>query len=154
MEPRGAFDLVALVRRAVGEFPVIAKLSPEAPDLPGVAQAVQEAGADAASLINTIRAMAFDIHTGKPRLANIIGGLSGPAIRPIAVRMVYECAQRVSLPLIGVGGITCASDAAEFLLAGARAVQIGTANFINPGVAVEVLEGLEKWTAEREARQH
>jgi dihydroorotate dehydrogenase (NAD+) catalytic subunit len=149
IEPRSAHRLVAEVRRAVGEFPLIAKLSPEAPDLPGVCQAVEEAGADAASLINTIRAMAFDIHTGRPRLSTGIGGLSGPAIRPIAVRMVYECAQRARLPLIGIGGIACAEDAAEFLLAGASAVQIGTANFVNPRVAIEVLEGLEEWAARR-----
>ncbi len=151
LTPQAAGALVARVRAAVGQkFPLIAKLTPEAPDLPAVCAAVEEAGADAASLINTIRAMAFDVHTGRPRLARGIGGLSGPAIRPIAVRMVYECAQRVKkLPLIGVGGISRWEDAAEFLLAGASAVQVGTANFVNPGVAVEVLDGLSGWLASR-----
>jgi dihydroorotate dehydrogenase (NAD+) catalytic subunit len=148
MEPQSAYQLVAGVRRAVGDgFPVIAKLSPEALNLPAICEAVAEAGADAVSLINTLRGMAFDVHTGKPRLSTGIGGLSGPAIRPVAVRMVYECAQRTKLPLIGVGGITCWEDAAEFLLAGASAVQIGTANFVNPRASIEVLEGLESWVA-------
>lgn len=151
MEPRSAFQLVSGVRRAVGDsFPVIVKLSPEAADPPAICQAAADAGADAASLINTIRAMAFDIHSGRPRLSTGIGGLSGPAIRPIAVRLVYECAQRVSLPLIGIGGIATWQDAAEFLLAGARAVQVGTANLVNPRAAAEVLEGLTAWL---EARQ-
>ena len=145
LEPRGVNDLVARVRREVGEFPVIVKLSPEAPDLPSVCQAAEDGGADAVSLINTIRAMAFDVYTGRPRLSSAIGGLSGPAIRPIAVRMVYECAQRVKLPLIGIGGIASWMDAAEFLLAGASAVQIGTANFVNPRVAADVLGGLTEW---------
>ncbi|MFH0811143.1 MAG: dihydroorotate dehydrogenase [Pseudomonadota bacterium] len=148
------YELTKTVRRAVGDgFPVIVKLSPEAPDLPSVCAALEDAGADAASLINTIRGMAFDINTGKPRLSTGIGGLSGPAIRPIAVRMVYECAQKTRLPLIGIGGIVSAADAAEFILAGASAVQVGTANLVNPNAAVEVLEGLTKWLRARRAPQ-
>jgi dihydroorotate dehydrogenase (NAD+) catalytic subunit len=149
LDPRTAGELVAGVRKAVGEFPVIAKLSPEAPDVPAVALACQEAGADAVSLINTIRGMAFDVYTGKPRLSTGTGGLSGPAIRPIAVRLVYECAQRVKLPLIGIGGIATWQDAAEFLLAGASAVQVGTASFVNPRAATEVLDGLSAWIEHR-----
>ncbi len=130
-------DLAARATEAVRRgtrLPVIPKLSPSASDLSAVARRVADAGADAVSLINTIPAMAVDPETRRPRLANIIGGLSGPAIRPIAVRMVWEVARGAGLPVIGMGGIAGARDVVEFLLAGASAVQIGTMNFVDPGV--------------------
>ena len=132
-DPDMAARAVAVVRRGT-RLPVIPKLSPSAGDLPEVTRRVEEAGADAISLINTIPAMAIDAETRRPRLANIIGGLSGPAIRPIAVRMVWQVARATRLPVIGMGGITGAPDVVEFLLAGATAVQIGTMNFVDPGI--------------------
>jgi dihydroorotate dehydrogenase (NAD+) catalytic subunit len=111
-------------------------------DIALIARRVEAAGADAISLINTIPAMAIDVETRRPRLANVTGGLSGPAIRPIAVRLVYQTARAVKLPLIGIGGIGSAEDALEFIIAGARAVQIGTMNFVDPGVWPRTLEGL------------
>jgi dihydroorotate dehydrogenase (NAD+) catalytic subunit len=107
-----------------------------------------EAGADAVSLINTITGMAVDVATRRPRLANVTGGLSGPAIKPIALRMVWEAAQAVDVPVVGIGGIMDATDALEFLTVGARAVQIGTANFVNPRVTEEIVEGLASYLAE------
>ena len=138
-------DLAARATEAVRRgtrLPVIPKLSPSASDLAAVARRVEEAGADAVSLINTIPAMAVDVETRRPRLANIVGGLSGPAIRPIAVRMVWEVARGCRLPVIGMGGIAGAEDAVEFLLAGAAAVQIGTMNFVDPGVWRRTFDGL------------
>jgi dihydroorotate dehydrogenase (NAD+) catalytic subunit len=138
-------EIAAAVTRAVKEhsdLPVIVKLSPNVTDITLIARAVQQAGADAVSLINTLIGMAIDLKTKRPRLANIIGGLSGPAIKPIALRMVYQVARSVSIPVIGIGGIESTEDALEFMLAGATAVQIGTANFINPKAAEEVAEGI------------
>ncbi|MCP4676273.1 MAG: dihydroorotate dehydrogenase [Deltaproteobacteria bacterium] len=143
----------AAVTRAVREatsLPVIVKLSPEATDLVGVAQAVEEAGADAISLINTIRGMSIDVNTRRPRLGPVMGGLSGPAIRPIAVRMVYEVHRAVRIPLIGIGGITNLRDALEFFLAGASAVQVGTASFSNPLASIEIIDGLERYCNDNE----
>ena len=140
-DPDMAARAVAVVRRGT-TLPVIPKLSPSAADLGLVARRVEEAGADAVSLINTIPAMAIDVHTRRPRLANIIGGLSGPAIRPIAVRMVWEVSRATRLPVVGIGGITGAEDVVEFLLAGAAAVQIGTMNFVDPGIWRRTVEGL------------
>jgi dihydroorotate dehydrogenase (NAD+) catalytic subunit len=119
------------------------KLSPNVTDVVEIAKSVEAAGADSVSLINTITGMAIDVRTRRPVLANITGGLSGPAIKPVALRMVWQVAGRVNIPVIGVGGIMHAEDAVEFLIAGARAVQVGTANFVNPRAAQDVVQGLE-----------
>lgn len=140
-DPDMAARATEVVRRGT-RLPVIPKLSPSASDMAAMARRVAEAGADAVSLINTIPAMAVDVETRRPRLANVVGGLSGPAIRPIAVRMVWEVAQGSRLPVIGMGGIASADDALEFLLAGAGAVQIGTMNFVDPGVWRRTYDGL------------
>jgi dihydroorotate dehydrogenase (NAD+) catalytic subunit len=148
VRPESAKAVTEAVRQATS-LPVIVKLSPEASDLASVAQAAEEAGADALSLINTIRGMSIDVETRKPRIANVMGGLSGPAIRPIAVRMVYEVHRAVQIPIIGIGGIASLRDVLEFFLAGAAAVQVGTANFSNPKTAVEIVESLDKYCEER-----
>jgi dihydroorotate dehydrogenase (NAD+) catalytic subunit len=119
------------------------KLTPNVTDVASFARAAEEAGADAVSLVNTFLAMAIDVETRKPKLSNVLGGLSGPAIRPIAVRMVYDCFRAVKLPIIGMGGIQNAVDAIEFMLAGATAVQIGTANFVDPFLWEPVIAGLD-----------
>ena len=142
----GTNAVVNAVRR-VTTLPVIPKLTPNVTDVASFARAAEDAGADAVSLVNTFLAMAIDVETRRPRLSNIVGGLSGPAIRPIAVRMVYECRQLVRLPIIGMGGITNATDVLEFLIAGATAVQIGTANFVNPLLWGSVIEGLKAYMA-------
>lgn len=131
--------------RAVTTLPVIVKLSPGALDVVEVAQAVEEAGADAVSLINTLVGMAIDIKRRKPVIANATGGLSGPAVKPVAVRMVYQVAGGVSVPVIGMGGITSLNDALEFFLAGSSAIQVGTAVFVQPNVLMELIDGLPKW---------
>lgn len=138
-------DMAALVTGAVvatTKLPVIPKLSPNVTDIGVVARSVESAGAAAISLINTIPAMAIDTETRKPRLANVVGGLSGPAIRPIAVRLVYQARQAVRIPIIGIGGITSYEDALEFILAGASAVQIGTMSFVDPSVWRRTHDGL------------
>ncbi|MHB1016929.1 MAG: dihydroorotate dehydrogenase [Coriobacteriia bacterium] len=135
--------------RAVSTKTLIVKLSPNVTDVTEVARAVEAEGADAVSLINTLLGMVIDTRTFKPVLARGVGGLSGPAVRPVAVRMVWQVAQAVSIPVIGMGGITCAEDAAEFLLAGASAVAVGTANFMDPTTAVGVADGLERFCLER-----
>ena len=140
-DPDMAARATEVVRRGT-RLPVIPKLSPSASDMAAVARRVADAGADAVSLINTIPAMAVDVETRRPRLANVVGGLSGPAIRPIAVRMVWEVARGSRLPVIGMGGIASAEDALEFLLVGAAAVQIGTMNFVDPGVWRRTLDGI------------
>jgi dihydroorotate dehydrogenase (NAD+) catalytic subunit len=127
---------------------VIIKLSPNVTDIVAIAQAAEKAGADALSLINTLLGMAIDIKTQKPVLANVNGGLSGPAIKPVALRMVWQVSSAVDIPVIGMGGISCTHDAVEFLLAGATAVAIGTANFINPTVCPEVVQGLSTYLVE------
>ena len=127
--------------------PVIVKLSPNVTDITVIARAVEEAGADAVSLINTVLGMAIDINVCKPKLANIFGGLSGPAIKPIGLRMVWQVAECVSIPIIGIGGITTSEDAIEFMLAGASAVQVGTTNFINPKAAEEIILGIKNYLA-------
>jgi dihydroorotate dehydrogenase (NAD+) catalytic subunit len=136
--------LIAKVRQAVKKSIVITKLSPTVSDIPAFARAAEENGSDAVTLINTIPGMAIDTETWKPKLANVTGGLSGPAIKPIAVRMVWEAAHTVKIPVIGVGGIINAQDALEFMLAGATAVQVGTGNFLNPMATVEIINGV--WT--------
>ncbi|MGA2532228.1 MAG: dihydroorotate dehydrogenase [Candidatus Aminicenantales bacterium] len=137
----------ALVKRvkSVSRRPVITKLSPNVTNIVEVARAAEDAGTDAISLVNTFLAMAIDIETRRPRLANIFGGLSGPAIRPLAVRMVYQVASRVKVPVIGMGGIMTGADALEFLIAGASAVQVGTANFVDPDAAVRIIGEIAGW---------
>lgn len=147
-DPQMAADVVQAVR-AVTRRPVIPKLSPNVTDIVAMAQACQEAGADALSLINTVLAMAIDVDRERPVLANVFGGLSGPAIRPVAVRMVWEVHRAVRLPIIGMGGISGPRDALEFILAGASAVAVGTANFTNPLTALEVLEGIQDAARQR-----
>jgi len=130
--------------------PLIAKLSPNVTDVVSIAQAAEGAGVDAVSLINTLVGMAIDVSTRKPKIANVTGGLSGPAIKPIALRMVYQVSRHVGIPVIGIGGIRTAEDAVEFLIAGATAVQVGTATFVNPRATIEVIDGIERWLAERQ----
>ncbi len=139
-----AYDVVAAVRK-VTTLPVIPKLTPNVTSVASFAKAAEDAGADAVSLVNTFLAMAIDVETRRPKLSNGMGGLSGPAIRPIAVRMVYECAQRVHIPVIGMGGISSAADALEFMIAGATAVQVGTANFVDPFIWPKLLSGIEDY---------
>ena len=139
----GTYDVVSAVKKAT-HLPVIPKLTPNVTDVASFARAAEDAGADAVSLVNTFLAMAIDVETRRPKITNVLGGLSGPAIRPIAVRMVWECYQLVKIPIIGMGGITDARDAIEFMLAGATAVQIGTQNFVDPFVWSKVLDGLER----------
>lgn len=131
--------------RAATQKPLIVKLTPNVTDITEIAKAAEAAGADALSLINTVLGMAIDARTRKPKLARVVGGLSGPAIKPIALRMVYETHKAVTIPLLGMGGISNAEDAIEFMLAGATAVAIGTANFVNPQTTVEVVRGLEEY---------
>lgn len=140
-DPAMAAAVTAAVK-SKADVPVMVKLSPNVSDITVIAKAVADAGADAISLINTLIGMAIDVSTRRPALANIIGGLSGPAIKPVALRMVYQVAKVVSVPVIGIGGIETAEDALEFMLAGATAVQIGTANFVNPRASEDVVEGI------------
>jgi dihydroorotate dehydrogenase (NAD+) catalytic subunit len=142
----GTHAVVGAVRK-VTSLPVIPKLTPNVTDVASFARAAEEAGADAISLVNTFLAMAIDVETRRPKLTNIVGGLSGPAIRPIAVRMVYECRQAVKLPIIGMGGIAAAEDVLEFMIAGANAVQVGTANFVDPFIWTKLLDGLRGYMA-------
>jgi len=131
------------------DLPVIVKLSPNVTDIVAMAQSVEDAGADAISLINTLLGMSIDIHKWRPVLGNVVGGLSGPAVKPIAVRMVWQVAQSVKVPVIGMGGIVTAEDAIEFMLAGASAVAVGTANFINPCAAQSVADGMKNYLRQR-----
>jgi len=146
-DPASAGEVVSACRAATSK-PLIVKLSPNVTDIVRMAQACADAGADALSLINTLTGMAIDLQARKPVLANITGGFSGPAIKPIALRMVWQVAQAVKLPLIGIGGIMNATDALEFILAGASAVQVGTASFINPAASQQIAAGMEQWLAE------
>lgn len=145
--PEGIALLTARVRKATRK-PLWVKLSPNVADIASIASAAEGAGADAVSLINTLVGMAVDPRTRRPKLSNVTGGLSGPAIKPVALRMVWEVCRRVSIPVIGIGGIQTAADALEFLLVGASAVQVGTANFRNPRACVEILEGIEAFLRE------
>lgn len=138
----GTGAVVEAVRR-VTRLPIFPKLTPNVTDVAAFARAAEAAGADAVSLVNTFLAMAIDIETRRPKLSNVVGGLSGPAIRPIAVRMVYECAHAVTIPVIGMGGIARAEDAIEFAIAGATAVQVGTANFVDPFIWGKLRQGIE-----------
>jgi dihydroorotate dehydrogenase (NAD+) catalytic subunit len=144
VDPEAAFNVVKAVRKSTAKT-LMVKLSPNVTDITEIARSVEEAGADAVSLINTITGMSIDIETRRPKLANITGGLSGPAIRPVALRMVWQVVQKVKIPVIGVGGIMTSDDALEFLIAGAVAVQVGTANFINPNATTDIIEGIEEF---------
>ena len=146
-DPCAAAEVVSLVRKNYSR-PLIAKLSPNVTDITVIARAVEEAGADAISCINTITGMAVDIRSRRPKIANRTGGLSGPAIRPVAVRMVHQVVQAVKVPVIGIGGIMTAADALEFLIVGAKAVQVGTANFIDPAAMLTIIDGIESFLIE------
>lgn len=135
--------------KASTSLPVIVKLSPNVTDIAAMAKATEAAGADAISLINTLLGMAINIHTWKPVLGNVVGGLSGPAVKPVAVRMVWQVANAVKVPVIGMGGIMTAEDAVEFMLAGASAVAVGTASFVNPYAVGEIAEGIKAYLAAR-----
>jgi dihydroorotate dehydrogenase (NAD+) catalytic subunit len=142
----GTHDVVSAVKR-VTTLPVIPKLTPNVTSVASFARAAEEAGADAVSLVNTFLALAIDVETRRPKISNVLGGLSGPAIRPIALRMVYECRQAVSVPIIGMGGIASIEDALEFIIAGASAVQVGTANFVDPFIWPKLTTGLAAYMA-------
>lgn len=144
VDPEVAFTVVDEVRKHTNKL-LMVKLSPNVTDIVSIAKSVEKAGADCLSLINTITGMAIDVKTRTPRLANITGGLSGPAIKPVALRMVWQAAQAVSIPVIGIGGIATAEDALEFIIAGATAVQIGTANFVNPSATIDIINGLHTY---------
>lgn len=141
----GSLEYLVKLAKAVARRPLIVKLSPNVTSIAHMAKVAEDAGADALSLVNTFMAMSIDSETRKPRLSNITGGLSGPAIKPIALRMVYEVAQTVSIPIIGMGGIVTPEDAVEFLLAGATAVQVGTASYADPRAVERLAGGLESW---------
>ncbi|MBF0224990.1 MAG: dihydroorotate dehydrogenase [Desulfobacterales bacterium] len=141
-DPSFAYKVIETVRKKTSK-PLMAKLSPNVTDITVIARSVEDAGADSVSLINTLTGMAIDIETKKPKLKNITGGLSGPAIKPIAIRMVWQTAKAVKIPIIGIGGIINAEDALEFIIAGASAVQVGTANFINPRASFEIIDGIK-----------
>ena len=143
-DPKAASAVISLVRKRTNK-PLIVKLTPNVTDIQITARAAEDAGADVLSLINTLTGMVVDVKTRKPRLANTIGGLSGPAIRPIAVRLVHQVVQAVQIPVIGVGGISRAMDALEFLIVGARAVQVGTANFVDPHAMATIIADLEEF---------
>ena len=146
-DPKMLFDVVSGVKK-IASRPLIVKLSPNVTSIPEVARAAEEAGADALSLVNTFVAMAIDVETRKPRISNITAGLSGPAIKPIAVRMVWEAARTVKIPVIGIGGISTAEDVVEFMLAGASAIEVGTVNFWDPCACETLVDALEKWCLE------
>ena len=143
-EPKITEELVRKVRK-VTSSPLIVKLSPNVTDIVVMAKAAANGGADALSIINTLLGMAIDVHSRRPMLANITGGLSGPAIKPVALRMVWQVAKAVDIPIIGIGGIMNAQDALEFIIAGATAVQVGTANFIDPSISVKIIEGIKNY---------
>ncbi len=144
VNPDIAADVTKNIRNETG-LPLIVKLTPNVTDISEIALAVENAGADAVSLINTLTGMSVDIETRRPHLANITGGLSGPAVKPVALRMVWQVIHALKIPVIGIGGISTAADALEFLITGATAVEIGTANFTNPHVTIEVLEGIQEY---------
>ncbi len=143
-DPKVTYKVVSAVRKATG-LTLIVKLSPNVTDIALMAKVAEDAGADAVSVINTLTGLAINTTTRRPRLANIIGGLSGPAIKPVALRMVWECYKAVHIPIIGMGGIISADDAIEFFLAGASAIAVGTGNFVNPAATMNVLEGIKSY---------
>lgn len=144
LSPEDTYSVVKLVKE-ISTRPLVTKLSPNVTNIVEIAQSAQEAGSDAVSLVNTFLSMAIDTETRKPKIANIMGGLSGPAIKPIALRMVYQVAQHVTIPVFGIGGIMTGQDAVEFFLAGAKAVEVGTANFIDPAATVNIIKQLEQY---------
>jgi len=150
-DPKAAAEVTRCVR-AETHLPVIVKLTPNVTDITVIARAVEEAGADAVSLINTLTGMSIDLKNRTPHLKNITGGLSGPAIKPVALRMVWQVAQKIAIPVIGIGGIMTAEDALEFMVAGAKAVQIGTANFINPRATIEIIDGMRRYVQENKMK--
>lgn len=143
-DPKAAYNLVKSVRKVTRKT-IITKLSPNVTDIVEIAQAAASAGTDAISLVNTFYGMSIDIDTKRPKLGNIIGGLSGPAIKPLALKMVYDVAKNIDLPIIGMGGIMNAEDALEFIIAGASVISVGTANFINPRICIEIISGIKKY---------
>lgn len=152
MDPRSLDEVVTTAKR-VARRPLIVKLSPNVTSIAQMAYVAQEAGADALSLINTFTAMAIDPETRKPRIANVTAGLSGPAIKPIAVRMVYDAAHAVKIPVMGMGGISTPTDVVEFMLAGATAVQVGTASYWDPCATEKIVDGLESWCHDHHIRR-
>jgi dihydroorotate dehydrogenase (NAD+) catalytic subunit len=148
LSPEATFSVVSLIKKTSSR-PIITKLSPNVTDVVEIALSAQEAGADALSLVNTFLAMAVDTETQKPKLANIYGGLSGPAIKPIALRMVHQVASRIKIPVIGMGGILTGKDALEYLIAGAKAVEVGTANFIDPESMVKIIQEMKEYCQEK-----
>ncbi len=150
--PNLSAEVTEAVKRAAPNKPLIVKLTPNVTDIAAIALAVESSGADAVSLINTITGMAIDIDERRPILANITGGLSGPAIKPVALRMVWQVARTVKIPVIGMGGISCWQDAVEFLIAGATAVAVGTANFISPTITIEIIEGIKRYLVNNSMR--
>lgn len=143
-EPRSVHQVVTKIRQATSSF-VMVKLSPNVADIVKIALAAEEAGADAVALINTLTGLAIDVRTRRPLLGNITGGLSGPAIRPVGVRMVWQVVQAVRIPVVGMGGIVCAEDALEYLIAGATAVEVGSAHFADPRASLKILQGLQQY---------
>ena len=141
-DPALAAEVTEAVKKHAGNLPVIVKLSPNVTDITAIAKAAEQAGADAISCINTITGMGVDVKTRKPLLANVVGGLSGPAVKPVALRCVWQVCNAVKIPVIGIGGITCAQDVLEFILVGAHAVEIGTMNFVRPDAAFRIAEEL------------
>lgn len=144
MSPRDTYRAISEIKRSA-RVPIWAKLTPNVADIAEIARAAEEAGADALVVANTLLGMAIDPDTRKPKLGNVMGGLSGPAIRPVILRMVFQCARAVSIPVIGCGGIMSAEDAVEYLLAGAVAVQVGTASFLDPAAMIHILDGLQAY---------
>ncbi len=149
--PEDARSVTEEVKKRTGK-PVLVKLSPNVTDITAIAQAVEEGGADGISLINTLLGMSIDIETMKASLSNTFGGLSGPAVKPVGLRMVYQVYQKVKIPIVGLGGIMNAEDAIEYLLAGATAIQLGTANLVNPAVGIEVIKGIEEYMERKNIR--
>ena len=146
-DAKATYKIINSIRKTTS-LPLIVKLTPNVTNIKIIAQAAEEAGADALSLVNTLVGMAVDIDSRKPKLANISGGLSGPAVKPVALWLVWQVFQSVNIPVIGIGGIIKVEDALEFIIAGARAIEIGTANFVNPGITIEIIEGIEKYLTE------
>lgn len=151
-DPGATYEVVRAIKQVSGR-PVIVKLSPNVTDIVAIARAAEEAGADALSLINTLLGMSVDIETGKPRLGNVTGGLSGPAIKPVALRMVYQTVRAVTIPVIGIGGIRTAEDALEYLMVGAKAVEVGTANFLDPEASIKIIRGLADFCRRRRIQE-
>ncbi len=152
LSPEATYAIVRLAKRT-SRRPVITKLSPNVTDIVSIAKAAEEAGSDAVSLINTVLAMAVDVETRRPRLGSVFGGLSGPAIKPIALRLVYQIASRLKIPVIGLGGIVSGRDALEFIIAGARAVEVGTANLVDPEASIRIIQEIEDWCEEKKIKK-